>query len=79
VIDLANLLDFNAAGMKGNLAKPSTVLPIIIGGFVVLAGLSLSERLLKTASTKVPFIGQPSNPFAQPQVVSSGPSKQYIG
>lgn len=75
-----NLLDFNTpTGQKGNLAKPSTILPIVLGGFVLLAGLSLSERLLKTASTKVPFIGQPANPFSSPAVASPVNQQQYFG
>lgn len=76
---MANFLDFSTpGGTKGNLAKPSTVLPIVLGGFVLLAGLSMSERLLKTASGRVPFISAPTNPFQSP-AMSSGPTQAYFG
>lgn len=76
---MPKILDFTTpTGQHGNVLKPMTWVPLIIGGVVLLGTFAAAERVGKAVSGKLPFINtNPTNPFAQPVVNQS--QKNYIG
>lgn len=76
---MAKITDFETPmGTKGNILKPGTWIPLILGSLVLLVTFSAAEKAGKFVSGKVPLLNSsPTYPFAsntpppqQPQMMT---------
>lgn len=72
---MAKITDFETPmGTKGNILKPSTWVPLILGSLVLLITFSAAEKAGKLVSGKIPLINaNPTNPFVSNTPPAPGP------
>jgi hypothetical protein len=81
VIRLASILDFETpTGQKGNVLKPMSWVPLILGSLVLLTTFSAAQKLGAAAGNKLPFVDStPNSPWQVAPVQTVQNSKMYIG
>jgi hypothetical protein len=80
-VKMANIANFTTpTGQSGNLFKPTTWIPLVIGSGVLLAAIALGQKGAQFVHSKVPAIpSDPYTPFQNRPTPSPASQKQYIG
>lgn len=76
-----SILDFTTpTGQTGNVLRPSTWIPLIIGVVMFLAAFATGEKISKMVSGKLPLINTaPVNPFSAQPTAPASSGKEFIG
>jgi hypothetical protein len=77
----ANIANFTTpTGAHGNLFKPSTWLPLIVGAFVFLFTFTAAQKLGSAVHSKLPVVNtDPYSPFQSRPTAAPASTKEYIG
>lgn len=78
---MANLLDFTTpTGQHGNVLKPMSWVPLILGSLVLLTTFSAAQKIGANVGKKLPMIDStPDRPWQQTAVVGNSDQTMYFG